>query len=177
MIVKSILPQDFESILEIINDAAKAYKGSIPADRWKEPYMTPQELQTQLKEGVIFYNFKEDNRILGVMGIQFKKEVTLIRHAYVRTIARQKGIGGKLLNYLKRLSHAPILIGTWAAATWAISFYEKHGFRILSTDEKNTLLQNYWSIPKRQIETSIVLADKYWHPGLLTPPWTPEQNN
>ena len=160
MITRSEEKKDFDTIYEIINDASIAYKGIIPADRWKEPYMSKEELKTQISEGVEFWNFKENGEILGVMGIQYKKEVTLIRHAYVRTIARQKGIGGKLLKHLINGSKTPILIGTWADASWAIGFYKKHGFRLLSNEEKNRLLKIYWSIPERQVETSIVLASE-----------------
>lgn len=162
MIIKSTLPQDFQTIFEIINDASIAYKGIIPADRWKEPYMPEDELKTQINEGVEFWNYVESDQILGVMGIQFKGDVTLIRHAYVRTVARQKGIGGKLLNHLSQLTATPILIGTWKDASWAIRFYEKHQFRLVSEEEKNRLLKTYWSIPERQVETSIVLASSNW---------------
>jgi N-acetylglutamate synthase-like GNAT family acetyltransferase len=162
MIIKSDQEKDFETIYEIINDASIAYKGIIPFDRWQEPYMSIEELKKQIIEGVEFWNFEEDNRILGVMGIQFKKDVTLIRHAYVRTLARQKGIGGKLLNHLINMSETPILIGTWADATWAISFYKKNGFKVLPETEKNKLLKIYWDVPERQIETSIVLASNDW---------------
>ncbi|WBX71069.1 GNAT family N-acetyltransferase [Tenacibaculum retecalamus] len=162
MIIKSDLKKDFETIYEIINDASIAYKGIIPSDRWQEPYMSKEELKKQIIEGVEFWNFVEDNRVLGVMGIQFKKDVTLIRHAYVRTLARQKGIGGKLLNQLINMSDAPILIGTWADASWAINFYEKNGFKVLPETEKNKLLKIYWNIPERQVETSIVLASNDW---------------
>ncbi len=162
MITKSNISTDFETILTIINDSAIAYKGIIPADRWKDPYMSKEELEKQLEEGVVFWNYTENNSILGVMGIQYKKEVTLIRHAYVKTAARQKGIGAKLLNHLISMSNTPILIGTWATATWAISFYKKHGFVQLPIPEKNQLLKTYWAIPDRQIETSIVLASKNW---------------
>jgi len=162
MIIKSDQKKDFETIYEIINDASIAYKGIIPSDRWQAPYMSKEELKKQIIEGVEFWNFKEDNRVLGVMGIQFKKEVTLIRHAYVRTLARQKGIGGKLLNQLINMSETPILIGTWADASWAISFYKKNGFKVLPETEKNKLLKIYWDIPERQVETSIVLASNDW---------------
>ncbi|MDD7913184.1 GNAT family N-acetyltransferase [Polaribacter ponticola] len=162
MIIKSDQKKDFETIYEIINDASIAYKGIIPSDRWQEPYMSKEELKKQIIEGVEFWNFVKDNRILGVMGIQFKDDVTLIRHAYVRTTARQKGIGGKLLNQLINMSETPILIGTWADASWAISFYKKNGFKVLPETEKNKLLKIYWNIPKRQVETSIVLANNDW---------------
>lgn len=163
MITKSDEKKDFNTIYTIINDASIAYKGIIPEDRWKEPYMSKNELETQIKEGVQFWNYEENKEILGVMGIQFKDGVTLIRHAYVRTIAEQKGIGGKLLKHLITMSETPVLIGTWKDASWAISFYKKHGFRVLSDDEKNKLLNSYWNVPERQIETSIVLASEDWN--------------
>ncbi len=149
---------DFKDIYEIINDASSAYKGIIPADRWKEPYMTEDELQSQIADGVEFWSYQQDSVIIGVMGIQHKPDVTLIRHAYVRTTARNKGIGGKLLKHLSTLTDKPILIGTWADATWAIAFYLKNGFRQVSHIEKEQLLRKYWNIPLRQIETSVVLA-------------------
>ncbi|WP_299626718.1 GNAT family N-acetyltransferase [uncultured Tenacibaculum sp.] len=162
MILKSDEKKDFDTIYEIINDASIAYKGIIPEDRWKEPYMSKNELETQINEGVEFWNYEENNEILGVMGIQFKNDVTLIRHAYVRTKARQKGIGGKLLNHLIDMAKTPVLIGTWKDASWAIRFYQKHGFKLLLGEEKNKLLKTYWNIPQRQVETSIVLASENW---------------
>ena len=156
---------DFESMYEIVNDAAVAYKGVIPADRWHEPYMDREELQHEIDASVRFWGYEEDGDLMGVMGIQDvqdvgdTKGVTLIRHAYVRTTQRRKGIGGKLLSHLLTLSDRPILIGTWAAAGWAIRFYEKHGFRLVGEQEKNRLLAKYWSIPERQVETSVVLAE------------------
>ena len=153
---------DFGQIYDIINDAAVAYRGIIPADRWHDPYMTKEELEKQIGEGVEFWAYTEDSSILGVMGIQGKGEVTLIRHAYVRTVERNKGIGGKLLDHLRTLSKVPILIGTWADAKWAVSFYEKQGFRLLPEQEKNSLLLKYWSVPARQVETSVVLASADW---------------
>jgi len=154
--------KDFDDIFEIINDAASAYRGVIPADRWHEPYMTEEELKRQIDEGVQFWSYSEDGEIAGVMGIQFKKDVTLIRHAYVRTTQRNKGIGSKLLDHLRSISVTPVLIGTWADAKWAIEFYQKHGFRLLPKEEKNNLLRKYWTIPVRQIETSVVLASSDW---------------
>jgi N-acetylglutamate synthase-like GNAT family acetyltransferase len=153
---------DFIEICEIINDAASAYRGIIPADRWHDPYMSEEELKKQIDEGVQFWSYSEGNNILGIMGIQFKKDVTLIRHAYVRTTERKKGIGSKLLAHLCKISATPILIGTWADAKWAIEFYQKHGFHLVSEEEKNNLLQKYWTIPVRQIETSVVLASADW---------------
>jgi GNAT superfamily N-acetyltransferase len=154
--------KDFEEILAIINDAASAYKDVIPADRWHEPYMSGQELQSQIDDGVQFWCYRENSKIVGVMGIQDKPDVTLIRHAYVRTISRNKGIGGKLLNRLSELATKPILIGTWADAIWAINFYQKRAFNLLSHEDGRRLLQKYWSIPARQIDTSVVLASANW---------------
>ena len=153
---------DFKDILDIINDAASAYKGIIPTDRWHEPYMSEQELQTQIEDGIKFWCFVDNDNIIGVMGIQDKSDVTLIRHAYVRTTARNKGVGSKLLNYLSELTTKPILVGTWADATWAINFYKKYGFNLVSFEEKEKLLRKYWTIPLRQIETSVVLASSNW---------------
>ena len=154
--------KDFIEIYEIINDAASAYRGVIPTDSWHEPYMTEDELKKQIDEGVQFWSYAEKDKILGVMGIQYKKDVTLIRHAYVRTIERKKGIGKKLLEHLCAISATPILIGTWAEAKWAIEFYQKNGFHLLPKEEKNNLLRKYWTIPARQIETSVVLASTNW---------------
>lgn len=157
-----ILPgtkKDLGQIYTIINDAASAYKGIIPGDRWHEPYMSEDELNDQIADGVEFWCYLENNEILGVMGIQEKQDVTLIRHAYVQTGARNKGIGGKLLRHLTGLTSKPILIGTWADAIWAINFYKKHGFRLVTWEEKERLLRKYWKIPLRQIETSVVLTN------------------
>ena len=154
--------KDFNEIYEIINDAATAYRGIIPADRWHEPYMTEDELKKQIDEGVQFWRYLEEGKIIGVMGIQFKGDVTLIRHAYVRTTKRNKGIGSRLLEYLSAISTTPVLVGTWADAKWAVDFYQKHGFRLLQKEEKNNLLRKYWTIPVRQIETSVVLASPDW---------------
>jgi N-acetylglutamate synthase-like GNAT family acetyltransferase len=153
---------DFKIIYEIINDSSAAYKGFIPADCWHEPYMTEQELKIQIEQGVEFWCFKENEEILGIMGVQDKTDVILIRHAYVRTASRNKGIGGQLLAFLVKLTEKPILIGTWAAAAWAIGFYQRHDFRLLPAAEKDQLLSKYWSIPSRQAETSVVLANSSW---------------
>ena len=151
---------EFDTIYEIVNDAAQAYRGIIPADRWKEPYMPRDELRHEMDEGVVFWGYEEDGELIGVMGIQHVQDVTLIRHAYVRTARRNQGIGGKLLSHLRKQTTRPLLIGTWADATWAIRFYEKHGFRLVTEEEKNRLLRKYWSIPERQVETSVVLAEQ-----------------
>lgn len=151
---------DCEEILTIINDAAMAYKKTIPPDRWHEPYMTREQLQAEIKAGVQFSCYVDENQMIGVMGVQDKGDVKLIRHAYVRTTQRRKGIGSILIQTLINDTSKPILIGTWKAATWAIRFYERHGFQLVSDDEKNRLLKKYWTIPDRQIETSVVLADR-----------------
>ena len=151
--------EDFQAICSIINDAAGAYKGIIPADRWKDPYMSTDDLKHEISEGVIFWGIEEDGELAGVMGIQNVKDVTLIRHAYVRTANRNQGIGSELLTFLRTLTASPILIGTWADAVWAIRFYEKHGFHLVSHEEKIRLLKKYWSIPERQIDTSVVLVE------------------
>jgi GNAT superfamily N-acetyltransferase len=153
---------EFDTIYEIINDAAQAYRGVIPADRWKEPYMPKEELRHALDEGIVFWGYEEDGELIGVMGIQPVQDVTLIRHAYVRTAEQNRGVGGKLLAHLRTQTDRPVLIGTWADAVWAIRFYEKHGFRLVSPEEKVRLLRRYWSIPERQVATSVVLADQTW---------------
>ena len=151
---------EFEVIYEIVNDAAQAYRGIIPADRWKEPYMPRAELRHEMDDGVVFWGYEEDGELIGVMGIQHVQDVTLIRHAYVRTIRRNQGIGGKLLAHLRKQTERPLLIGTWADAVWAVRFYEKYGFRLVTEEEKNRLLKEYWSIPERQVETSVVLTEQ-----------------
>ena len=151
--------KDFAAILEIINDAAQAYRGAIPTDRWKDPYMPEQELRHEIASGVLFWGYEEEGELIGVMGIQDVADVTLIRHAYVRTVQRRRGIGATLLSHLRQVAEKPILIGTWKSATWAVRFYSKHGFRVVPEEEKNRLLRKYWDIPDRQIETSLVLAE------------------
>ncbi len=153
---------EFETIYAIVNDAAQAYRGIIPKECWKEPYMPKDELRREMDAGVVFWGYEEGGEVVGVMGLQLVQDVALIRHAYVRTARQNQGIGGKLLSHLRTLTDRPILVGTWAAAVWAIRFYEKHGFRLVSPEEKDRLLRRYWSIPERQIETSVVLADQKW---------------
>jgi GNAT superfamily N-acetyltransferase len=142
----------------IINDAAQAYKGIIPADRWHEPYMPMDELKAQIADGIVFSGYESEGGLVGVMGVQDKGEVTLIRHAYVRSSERRKGVGEALLKHLEATTRKPVLIGTWADAAWAIRFYEKNGYRLQSRAETGRLLRKYWTIPDRQIETSVVLA-------------------
>lgn len=151
-----------ETMYAVINDAAQAYREVIPADRWKEPYMPREELRHEIASGVVFWGYEADGELVGVMGTQDVKDVTLIRHAYVRSDHQRQGVGTELLHHLIALSSRPTLVGTWADAVWAIRFYERHGFRLVSREEKERLLRTYWSIPERQVETSVVLADERW---------------
>ncbi len=153
---------DHDAILEVINDAARAYQGIIPADRWKEPYMPDDELHHEIENGVLFWGYEDGGELVGVMGVQHVRDVTLIRHAYVATARQNRGIGRALLAFLRRRTTDPVLVGTWAAAEGAIRFYRRHGFEPVSGREKDRLLRTYWSIPERQIITSIVLADRAW---------------
>ena len=153
---------DFDSVWVIINDGAQAYRGTIPEDRWTEPYMSREKLQDEIDDGVMFWGYEDAGNLLGVMGLQQVSDVTLIRHAYVRTSSQKLGVGAQLLSHLRLLTERPVLIGTWADAVWAIRFYEKYGFQVVSTAEKDRLLRQYWNIPERQIETSVVLAEANW---------------
>jgi GNAT superfamily N-acetyltransferase len=152
---------NFQEIITVINDAATAYKGKIPADRWKEPYMDAQEIKEEIQNGVQFYGYVENNNLIAVMGIQLVNDVTLIRHAYTLTNHQRKGIGEKLLKHLLILAQTKrILVGTWEAAQWAVKFYEKHGFSLFSREETNNMLEMYWNIPERQVATSVALEHK-----------------
>jgi N-acetylglutamate synthase-like GNAT family acetyltransferase len=153
---------DTLAILTIINAAALVYRGAIPADRWHEPYMPAEELAKEIADGVVFWLVEEEGRVQAVMGMQDKGDVALVRHAYVAPEAQRKGLGAKLLRHVQDLSDKPFLIGTWAAAAWAIGFYIRNGFAVLPDAEKDFLLGKYWSIPARQAETSVVLADQRW---------------
>jgi len=154
--------KDIDLIYEIINDAAWAYKGVIPEDRWKEPYMNKDELKQEIEDGVMFWGYEEGEELIGVMGVQHVKDISLIRHAYVLTAWRNKGIGSQLISFLKTQTGRPLLVGTWQDAAWAIRFYEKHGFKLVSTQEKDRLLNTYWSLHPRHVETSVVLANEKW---------------
>jgi GNAT superfamily N-acetyltransferase len=157
MRLREVRPDERDALLAIVNDAAQAYRGVIPADRWHEPYMPRAELEGEIADGVVFWGAEEDGRLLGVMGIQDRGEVALVRHAYVAPGAQRKGVGRSLLRHVQRLAEKPLLVGTWAAAEWAIAFYRRNGFELVSDDRKDALLRRYWSIPERQIETSVVL--------------------
>jgi GNAT superfamily N-acetyltransferase len=147
-----------DAVLGIVNAAAAAYRGVIPPDRWKEPYISPEELDAEIAAGVIFWGYEAGGELLGVMGIQEVRDVDLIRHAYVKPASQGRGVGSALLERLSATAARPMLVGTWAAADWAIRFYRRHGFEQVSPAEKDRLLREYWSIPERQVETSVVLA-------------------
>ena len=157
--------QDLAALHSIINDAAQAYKGVIPADRWHEPYMPMPELEREFRDGMRFWGLESDGELVGAMGIQDKGDVDLIRHAYVRTSRRNQGAGTRLLRHIEGTTRKPILVGTWADASWAIRFYRKNGYRALSRDDTERLLGKYWKIPPRQVATSIVLANAAWQPS------------
>jgi N-acetylglutamate synthase-like GNAT family acetyltransferase len=161
-LIRALADDEVGVALEIINEAARAYQGIIPADFWQEPYMCLASLRAEIAAGVDFWTYEAEGGLLGVMGRQPLTGVTLIRHAYVRPSAQQQGIGARLLNHLLNGVSAPVLVGTWAAAWWAIRFYEKYGFRQVAPEEKDRLLQRYWTISDRQVETSVVLADGKW---------------
>lgn len=168
--IRGYKERDFEQIYEVINDGAQAYRGVIPDDRWSDPYMPREKLEHEIAAGVRFYVLEENGVIDGVMGLQDVEDVTLVRHAYVRTSAQRRGIGVRLLAHLRGMVTKPVLIGTWADAVWAIRFYEKHGFSTVSREEKERLLRRYWKIPERQVETSVVLADRRWWAQHATAP-------
>lgn len=147
-----------DAILEIVNAGAQAYRGVIPPDRWHDPYMTRAELDRDIERGVTFWGFERDGQLIGVMGVQEAGDVDLIRHAYVSPASQRRGIGSALLEHLVQPATRPILVGTWAAADWAIAFYERHGFALVPQKRTAALLKEYWDIPDRQIETSVVLS-------------------
>lgn len=158
--IRSVRPDEFDEALTIINAAAMAYRGVIPPDRWHEPYMSSEYLAAEIEAGVRFSGYDLDGELLGVMGVQDVGDVALIRHAYVRPGVQRGGVGGRLLRSLLAKADRPVLIGTWADAHWAIAFYEKHGFFVVPPEEKTRLLHTYWDIPERQVETSVVLAQR-----------------
>ena len=160
--IRKCLDTDVNTILEIINDGARAYEGVIPPECCHHPYMSMDELRHEIDAGVMFWGLEERSVLQGVMGIQDRGDVALIRHSYVRTSKRNQGIGGRLLRFVESTTAKPILIGTWASALWAIDFYKKNGYRLVSPGEKDYLLTKYWTIPKRQRETSVVLAHARW---------------
>lgn len=166
MAIRRCGDEDVPAILAIVNEAAEAYRGVIPPDRWREPYMERGELEAEIADGVAFWGYGDRAGLVGVMGIQPLADVDLIRHAYVAPGSQGRGVGGELLAHLERLTDRQVLVGTWAAAAWAIRFYRRHGFEEVTPAQKDALLQRYWSIPERQIETSVVLAKPPLHAGL-----------
>jgi len=161
-VIRRCREEDFEAVLTIINESAQVYRGVIPKDCWKEPYMEKNELRGEIREGVVFWGYEENGVLVGVMGIQDVKDVSLIRHAYVATKYQNRGLGSQLLSHLRSLTNRPFLVGTWEDAAWAIRFYRNQGFKQVSKETKDQLLREYWSISDRQIETSVVLADDKW---------------
>jgi N-acetylglutamate synthase-like GNAT family acetyltransferase len=162
MVIRQSVKADFAAMLAIVNDAARAYRGVIPADRWHEPYMPADELAREIAGGVVFWVAEQEGRLSGVMGIQDKGDVALVRHAYVAPTTQRTGVGTRLLRHVEALVEKPVLIGTWAAASWAIEFYRRNGFTVVPSGDKDRLLRTYWSIPARQIDTSVVLANRRW---------------
>jgi N-acetylglutamate synthase-like GNAT family acetyltransferase len=162
MLIRQGKAADFSHILALINEAAQVYRGIIPNDRWHEPYMAAEELSREIADGVAFWVVEDDGGVLGVMGVQDRDDVTLVRHAYVSPSQQRKGVGVTLLRHIETLSTKPILIGTWADASWAIAFYLRNGYTLIPSSETGSLLRTYWSIPERQIETSVVLANRQW---------------
>jgi GNAT superfamily N-acetyltransferase len=157
-IIRPCRDDETATMLTIINSAAEAYRGAIPADCWHEPYMSAAELQVEFAAGVAFTAYEIDGEVAGVMGIQPVRNVDLIRHAYVLPAYQGRGVGSALIDYLRAQTTRPILVGTWTAATWAIGFYERHGFLLAPESSKALLLRTYWTISQRQIETSVVLT-------------------
>ena len=156
--IRRCTEEDVPAIEAIVNEAAAAYRGVIPADCWHEPYMPRTQLVDEIARGVRFWGWEDAGAVVGVMGLQDVRDVTLIRHAYVRPLHQGRGIGGALLTRLADETAAPLLVGTWADAWWAIRFYQRHGFRLVGPEEKDRLLETYWTISARQRETSVVLA-------------------
>ena len=161
-LVRESRKADLGTVLAIVNAAAQAYRGVIPADRWREPYMPLDELEKEIADGVIFWVAEEGGSLAAVMGIQDKGEVALVRHAYVTPTQQRRGLGTRLLRYVQGLTTKPVLIGTWADALWAIEFYRRNGFTLVSNTHKDYLIRKYWSIPARQAEVSVVLANRRW---------------
>ena len=162
MLIRRSVDADLPAMVTIINDAARAYRGVIPTDRWHEPYMSAGELAKEIADGVVFWVAEREGRLSAVMGIQDKGDVALVRHAYVASTTQRAGVGTSMLRHVEKLTDKPILIGTWASASWAVDFYLRNGFSLLPTSESSRLLKTYWSIPARQVETSVVLANGRW---------------
>jgi GNAT superfamily N-acetyltransferase len=162
MLIRECDAADFEAIRAVVNDAAVAYRGIIATDRWKDPYMPAAELREEMEQGVAFRGAFDAGALVGVMGLQHVADVALVRHAYTLTARQGTGVGTALLADVRSRTARPMLVGTWSAATWAVRFYERHGFRLVGAPDKDALLRRYWTIPERQIEESVVLADARW---------------
>ena len=160
--IRKCEPADAEEIYDVINDAAVAYRDVISPDCWHEPYMSREELSRECASGVVFSGFFDGAHLAAVMGLQLVGDVALVRHAYTRTASQRRGLGAQLLTHVRRQTDRPMLIGTWKAATWAVRFYEREGFRLVHGEDKDALLRRYWTVPDRQIDESVVLADARW---------------
>ena len=168
--IRRCVESDISEIATIINEAAQIYRGAIPEDCWHEPYLSQADLTKELAAGVAFWGHEESGHLVGVMGLQPVRDVTLIRHAYVRPAHQGRGVGGALMTALRSQVERRLLVGTWAAATWAIRFYERHGFRLVSTEERDRLLRAYWTVPARQRDTSVVLVQSTLTDGTMQIP-------
>jgi len=169
--IRTCRDNDFETILRIVNDAAVAYRGVIPNDRWREPYMSGEELRFEIGDGVVFRCVDTGNGPVAVMGIQDRGDVALVRHAYTLTSQQKSGFGSMLLCHVESVSpRRELLVGTWKAASWAVRFYEKNGYSMVSDEEKNVLLRRYWKIPARQVDTSVVLRKLISNAGMEQAP-------
>ena len=168
--IRQCEPDELDDVCAVVNDAAAAYRGVIAADRWKDPYMAGEELRREVNDGVLFWGFFEGGRLLAVMGPQHVSDVALIRHAYTRTAHRGTGAGTALLAHVRGQTDRPMLVGTWKAATWAVKFYQGRGFRLVTAPQKDVLLRRYWTVPERQIDESVVLADARWFATSSTAP-------
>ena len=162
-VISPCVDADDVRIWEIVNSAASAYRGVIPADCWREPYMSLDELHSEINSGVLFVGYREQAGLVGVMGSQDVEDVTLIRHAYVLPDTQGRGVGHALLAHLLSVASRPVLVGTWTGAAWAIRFYERHGFRLTAPEEARRLLERYWSVGARQMEASSVLLGPGTH--------------
>jgi len=160
--IRQCEPDELDEVCAVVNDAAAAYRGVIAADCWKDPYMSGEELRREVDDGVLFWGFFEGGRLLAVMGLQHVGDVALIRHAYTRTANRGTGAGTALLAHVRAQTDRPMLVGTWKAAAWAVKFYQGRGFRLVTAPQKDALLRRYWTVPERQIDESVVLADARW---------------
>lgn len=160
--IRECQAEDFDVMLRIINQGAEAYRAFIPPSEWHDPYMAADELRGEIAAGVRFLGYTAQGELIGVMGLQDVQDVALIRHAYVLPGRQRNGVGSALHQELASQTERPLLVGTWAASSWAIRFYERLGYRLLPQAECEALLRRYWSVPDSQIAASVVLADARW---------------